>query len=47
MSRPVRQHSDREWESIRDIFTSLYQTEGKELKEVRRILAEQHDFHAK
>jgi len=47
MSRPVRQHTESEWESIRDIFTRLYQTEGIILKEVRRILTEQHDFHAK
>jgi hypothetical protein len=47
MSRLVRQHTDSEWESIRGVFTRLYQKEGKRLEEVRSILAEKHHFHAK
>lgn len=39
-------HTAHEWEHWRPLITQLYFTEDKTLKIVRRILADQHDFHA-
>lgn len=40
-------YSREEWQFMRDIFTRLYQEEGKKLKEVRDILARDYGFAAK
>ncbi|KAH9211160.1 hypothetical protein DL95DRAFT_512003 [Leptodontidium sp. 2 PMI_412] len=39
-------HSREEWELMREIFTRLYQIEGKTLQEVRDILARDYGFTA-
>ena len=39
-------HSPEEWDSIRDIFTKLYQAEGRTLEMVRNILARDYEFIA-
>lgn len=39
-------HTAEEWEHWRTLITQLYSTEDKTLKVVRKILAEQYDFHA-
>lgn len=41
-----RVHTEAEWDDIRPIITELYLTERKPLKEVMRILQEDHEFRA-
>ncbi|KAH8898462.1 hypothetical protein GQ53DRAFT_817730 [Thozetella sp. PMI_491] len=41
-----QEHSDEEWESIRDVFILHYKTHKRPLAEVRQFLAENHGFYA-
>ncbi len=38
--------SSEEWMAIKAIFIELYVHQGKKLSEIRRLLADQCDFHA-
>ena len=38
-------YSPRKWEEMRPIITQLYFVEDKTLRELKEILADQHDFH--
>ncbi|KAF7512262.1 hypothetical protein GJ744_001830 [Endocarpon pusillum] len=38
--------SNEDWEKIRPVFEKLYNTENRPLKEVRRMLQQDHGFHA-
>jgi Clr5 domain len=39
-------HPPEEWEALRPLITQLYFTEDRTLKEVQKVLVEQHHFHA-
>jgi hypothetical protein len=39
-------HTSEEWESIRGLFSTLYETQNKPLKEIRAMLAREHSFFA-
>lgn len=43
---PVGWASAEEWAANRDIITNLYIDEKKKLKEVIRIMRDEHNFHA-
>jgi hypothetical protein len=41
---PARSYSTEAWEQKREVITKLYRQDAKTLKEVRAILADEHDF---
>jgi Clr5 domain len=43
---PVKNPNNQDWEDIRPIFTRLYSTENKWLKDVQDILSREHGFVA-
>jgi len=43
---PVGWATAEEWAANRDIITNLYIDEKKKLKEVMRIMRDEHNFHA-
>lgn len=46
-TEPPKHPSTRDWERIRPVFTRLYSTENRPLKDVKRILEQDHRFVAR
>ena len=45
-AKSISSNESHDWDSIKDIFATLYVTEDRPLREVRAILAEKYGFNA-
>jgi hypothetical protein len=43
---PIRYAKPSEWAAQKDVIRKLYLVENKSLEEVRRVMADQYQFHA-